>query len=145
VFFRYDKNSLPPVLMLFSSFSSRSASTLFFLFRVLVGLLFLQHGLQKLGMLEGSVQVNGFMGFIGICELAGGLAIALGFWTRLAALLGAILMVLAYFKAHAAGGVLPIVNKGEMALLYMATFLPLIAQGAGRLSLEKLLFKRELF
>lgn len=131
--------------MLFSPLTSRGSSALYVLFRLLVGLMFLQHGLQKLGMLDGSFQVNGFMGFIGICELAGGLAIALGFWTRLAAFLGSVLMIAAYFKVHAPGGLLPLVNNGELALLFFAAFLPIIVQGAGRWSLERLLFGREIF
>ncbi|OIO55864.1 hypothetical protein AUJ46_00050 [Candidatus Peregrinibacteria bacterium CG1_02_54_53] len=131
--------------MLFSSLSSKSANTLYVLFRILVGLLFLQHGMQKLGMLDGQFAVNGFMGFIGLCELSGGAALVFGVFTRLVALLGTILLISAYFKAHFSNGMLPIQNRGELALLYVATFAVLFAQGAGRLSLERTLWKRELF
>jgi len=131
--------------MLFSPLSSRGAPALYLLFRVLVGFLFLQHGLQKLGLLEGAFAVNGFMGFLGLCELAGGFALIIGLWTRLVALLGAIELIGAYVTVHMGGGLLPITNKGELALLYVATFAVLFAYGAGRLSLERLLFKREIF
>lgn len=131
--------------MIFSSLSSRGTPALYLLFRVLVGLLFLQHGLQKLGMLSGQFSVSGFMGFVGLCELVGGIALVIGLWTRLVALLGTILLIGAYVTVHAGGGFLPIVNKGELALLYVAAFAVLFAYGAGRLSLERMIFNRELF
>ena len=129
----------------FSSFSSRHAGLFYFLFRILVGFLFLQHGAQKLGILQGDFAVQGFMGFIGVCELAGGVAILLGVLTRLAAALGTILLIGAYTTAHMGNGLLPIVNKGELALLYIAAFLILFVYGAGILSLEKSVMKKELF
>ncbi|MFH1443767.1 MAG: DoxX family protein [Candidatus Peregrinibacteria bacterium] len=131
--------------MFFSSISLRSANVLYVLFRILVGLLFLQHGLQKLGLLEGQFAVNGFTGFVGLCELAGGIALVFGVFTRLVALLGAILMLGAYVTVHMDNGLLPLQNRGELALLYVAAFAVLFAQGAGRLSLERTLWKRELF
>ncbi|ALM10464.1 MAG TPA: DoxX family protein [Candidatus Peribacter riflensis] len=131
--------------MLFSPLALRGANVLYLLFRILVGFLFLQHGLQKLGLLEGQFAINGFMGFVGMCELAGGIALVAGFWTRLVAVLGTILLIGAYVTAHAGNGVLPIQNRGELALLYIAAFLVLFIYGAGRLSAEKFFFKRELF
>lgn len=138
-------SSLSSPLMLFSPFSSRSTSTLYVVFRILVGFLFLQHGLQKLGLLDGHLTVQGFMGFVGLCELCGGIAIVMGFWTRLVALLGTILLIGAYVTVHASNGLLPLQNKGELALLFVAAFFVLFAQGAGRFSLERQLFRRELF
>ncbi|MFH0851381.1 MAG: DoxX family protein [Candidatus Peregrinibacteria bacterium] len=125
--------------------SSKSASTLYLLFRVLVGLLFLQHGLQKLGLLEDQFAVNGFMRFVGLCEPGDGVALVFGVFTRLVALLGTILLIGAYITTHAGNGVLPIQNRGELALLYVAAFAVLFAQGAGRLSLERTFWKREFF
>lgn len=118
----------------------------YLIFRILVGVLFLQHGLQKVGLLDGTFAVEGFLGFIGLCELAGGAAILLGFWTRLAALLGAILLIGAYATKHMGNGLLPIENRGELALLYVACFLILIVHGAGKVAvLEKALTKKEMF
>ncbi len=130
---------------LFSRIAARNADGLYVFFRVLVGLLFLQHGLQKLGMLEGTFTVQGFMGFIGLCELSGGFALVIGLWTRLVALLGTILLVGAYVTVHAGQGFLPIVNKGELALLYTAAFAVLFARGAGRWSIEKAMMRKEVF
>lgn len=135
----------PLVLMLFSSVTSRGSDALYVVFRVLVGLLFLQHGLDKLGLLDGQFAVNGFMGFVGLCELLGGIAIVAGVWTRLVALLGTILLIGAYTTAHMDRALLPIQNRGELALLYVAAFVALFAYGAGKCSLEKRMLKRELF
>ncbi|OGJ81940.1 hypothetical protein A3J91_05495 [Candidatus Peribacteria bacterium RIFOXYC2_FULL_58_10] len=131
--------------MLFSRLSSKSANTLYFLFRVLVGFLFLQHGLQKLGLLDGQFAVQGFMGFVGVCELLGGIALVAGLWTRLVAVLGSILLIGAYATAHMGNGLLPIQNRGELALLYVACFAILFVYGARSASIEWRIFKRELF
>ncbi|MDD5026028.1 MAG: DoxX family protein [Candidatus Peribacteraceae bacterium] len=131
--------------MLFSTLSSKSANMFYLLFRVLVGLLFLQHGLQKLGLLDGQFSVQGFMGFVGICELLGGIALVAGFWTRLVAVLGSILLIGAYVTAHMGNGLLPIQNRGELALLYVACFAILFVYGARSASIEWWIFKRELF
>jgi len=130
---------------LFGKIAQRHAEFLYFFFRVLTGFLFLGHGLQKLGLLEGTFAVQGFIGFIGICELAGGIALMIGLWTRLVALLGTMLLIGAYATVHAGQGFLPIANKGELALLYIAAFAVLFAHGAGRWSLERWLFKKESF
>jgi len=122
----------------------------YFVFRVFVGLLFLQHGLQKLfGMFGGlggnSAEIFSMMGLAGLIELLGGLAIALGLFARLGALFAAIEMPIAYFMAHAPNGIIPLVNKGELALLYFAAFLVIMAFGARKFSLEKALMKKEVF
>ena len=130
------------------SFFENNHKYFHFVFRVLVGFLFLFHGSQKLFGWPGDrdpVVVLSLMGFVGIVEFVGGLAIMLGFFTRLAAAGAAVVMVSAYFKSHAAQGVLPIVNRGELALLYFATFTMLIGSGATIWSLERALFGKELF
>tara|TARA_Y100000310_G_scaffold217822_1_gene218916 strand:+ start:9682 stop:10080 length:399 start_codon:yes stop_codon:yes gene_type:complete len=116
-------------------------------FRVLVGLMFLQHGLQKIfGMFGGnSVELFSLMGLAGLIELLGGAAIALGLFTRFASFIAGLEMLIAYSMAHASNSLIPIVNKGELALLYFAAFLALTAFGAGKFSLEKALFKKEFF
>ena len=122
----------------------------YFVFRVLVGLLFLQHGLQKLfGMFGGvggnTVPLMSLFGAAGLIELIAGAAIALGLFTRLAAFIAGIQMLVAYFMVHASGSLIPLVNQGELALLYFAAFLILTAYGAGKWSLEKVLMKKEAF
>jgi len=89
--------------------------------------------------------VMSMFGVAGVIEFFGGLAIALGLFTRLAALVSAIEMLAAYFIAHVPNGLVPILNQGELALLYFASFLILMVYGARKLSLEKALLKKEMF
>lgn len=126
---------------------------LYFTFRVLVGLLFVQHGAQKLFgafgstsyLFGGGADLISLMTLAGFIEFFGGLAIVFGLFTRLAALLSGFVVLIGYFMAHAPQGVFPIVNKGELALLYFAVFLVLLAYGSGKWSLEKTLLKKEIF
>ena len=122
----------------------------YFIFRVFVGLLFVQHGGQKLfgwfGGLGGQpAELFSLMGLAGTIEFFGGLAVALGLFTRFAAFWSTILMVFAYFMAHVPQGLVPFLNKGELALMYFAAFLVITAYGAGKWSLEKAIFKKEFF
>ena len=92
------------------------------IFRIIVGLMFVQHGAQKLlGWFgaQGAVQLLSLMGFAGMIELIGGLAIALGFFSRLASVGGTAIMVGALATVHFPMGLVPIVNKGELALLFL--------------------------
>lgn len=123
----------------------------YFVFRVLVGLLFMQHGAQKLFGLFGGVDGSGgtaplvsMYGLAGVIEFFGGLLIALGVLTRLVALIAAADMVAAQFIAHIPEGLIPIQNGGELSLLYIAAFLILIVYGSRRYSIEQLVFDREL-
>src|SRR3989338_6800056 len=96
------------------------------LFRIVAGLMFAQHGAQKLlGWFGGNAVSSLFslMGVVGMIELVGGLAIALGFFTRLASVGGIAVMIGALAKVHFPQGLIPIVNKGELALLFFACFL----------------------
>jgi putative oxidoreductase len=109
--------------------------------RIVVGLLFTSHGLQKtLGLLGGKpVPPMSLLGLAGIIELVGGLMILLGLLTRPAAFLCCGHMAVAYFKQHAPQGFWPIVNRGELAVLYCFLFLYLIFSGPGAWSLDRLL------
>ncbi len=122
----------------------------YFVFRVFVGLLFLQHGLQKLfgafGGLGGNpAELFSLMGLAGIIETLGGLGIALGLFTRLVAFVAGIEMLVAYFMAHTPNGPVPLLNLGELPLLYFASFLVIMVYGAGKWSIEKALMKKEVF
>jgi putative oxidoreductase len=113
------------------------------LLRIGAGLLFMEHGLQKLfGMFGGmgapgaTVPLASQMGLAGVIETFGGLLLALGLFTRPVALLMAMEMLVAFFQAHFPKGGSPLENRGELALLYMLVFLFFAANGAGPASLD---------
>jgi len=130
---------------LFSKVAQKHQQCLYLVFRILVGLLFLEHGAQKLGLFDGIFSAQGLMGLIGVCELVGGIAIVLGILCRLVAVLGTVELIGAYVTVHMGMGMLPIMNKGELALLYIACFAILFTYGAGKWSLEKEVLEKELF
>jgi putative oxidoreductase len=108
--------------------------------RIVIGFLFLQHGLQKLfGVLTDRPAQELFskMGFAGVLELLGGALIMVGFLTRPVAFVLCGLMAVAYFQAHQPGGWLPIQNEGELAVLYCFVFLYFSASGSGPLSIDR--------
>ena len=108
------------------------------LLRIVAGLLFLCHGAQKLlGFPGGKAAVTApLMQAAGAIELIGGALIAVGFLAGYAAFLASGEMAVAYFTVHAPGGFFPIVNRGELAVLYCFVFLYIAARGSGPLSVE---------
>ncbi|PIN89071.1 DoxX family protein [Candidatus Pacearchaeota archaeon CG10_big_fil_rev_8_21_14_0_10_32_14] len=127
--------------------------TLYPIFRILVGLGFLLHGGMKLfGWFsdKGPVQLMSLFGLAGVIELVAGLFILLGFFSCIAAFFGAIDMIGAWVVSHTGimNGALkinPLTNGGELAMLYLAAFLVIIAKGSGKLSLERAIFGKEFF
>jgi putative oxidoreductase len=119
----------------------RYSDVLYALMRVVVGLLFASHGAQKLfGVLGGQSQLsNPLMLAAGIIEFGGGLLVAVGLWASYAAFLASGQMAVAYFMAHAPAGFWPILNKGELAVLYCFVFLFIASRGSGRWSVDGLL------
>jgi len=123
--------------------SSRpSAAIAYSLLRVVAGLMFSFHGMQKLfGVLSQFKALAGTQLWFGaIIELVCGLAIAAGVLTRPAALLASGTMAVAYVQFHwklALGAkFFPTVNQGELALLYAFVFLYIAMSGAGRWSVD---------
>jgi putative oxidoreductase len=112
----------------------------FFFSRLVFGLLFSCHGSQKLlGILGPQANLHDpWMLTAGIFELAGGLAIAMGFLTRPIAFLLCGEMAVAYFKFHFPKDFWPILNQGELAVLYCFFFLYLSVRGAGTISIDGL-------
>lgn len=112
--------------------------------RMGAGLLFMQHGLQKLfGLFGGfggtpgaTAPLDSLMGVAGILELVGGALLVAGLFVRPVALILAAEMVVAYFQAHLPQGGMPIQNGGELALLYALVFAFLAARGAGPVSAD---------
>ena len=107
-----------PFLNLFSDL-------LYSLMRLIAGFLFACHGAQKLfGVLGGPQMLhNPMMLAAGIIEFIGGVLIALGVFTTFAAFIASGEMAFAYFMGHAPHGFWPIVNHGELAVLYCFAFL----------------------
>jgi putative oxidoreductase len=111
------------------------------LLRIMAGLLFLAHGLQKYFGFPvpgpmGFAAPFTLMGVAGALELVGGGLIVIGLFTRTAAFLLCGMMAVAYFMVHAPRGFFPIVNQGEPAILYCFIFLLLAAVGPGAWSLD---------
>jgi putative oxidoreductase len=110
------------------------------LLRFFAGVLFACHGVQKVfGLLGAQRQAQDAQGLIaGAIELVAGALIALGLFASPAAFLASGEMAVAYFMVHAGRGFWPIVNKGELAVLYCFLFLYIAARGSGALSLDAL-------
>ena len=123
------------------NFLGRYADTVYCIMRLVVGLTFACHGGQKiLGFPPGGHGgAEGLMLLGGWIELAGGFMIALGLLTRVAAFLASGMMAVAYFMVHAKGDFFPIVNKGELAVVYCFVFLFIFFYGGGRLSIDALI------
>jgi putative oxidoreductase len=122
----------------------RHAERLYALLRIVAGLLFACHGAQKLfGALGGQAMTsNPMMLVAGIIEFGGGLLIALGLFASWAAFLASGQMAVAYFMVHAKGGFWPIINKGELAVVYCFLFLYIAARGSGPYSVDAAMRKR---
>ncbi len=113
--------------------------------RIVAGFMFSAHGFQKiLGLFGGHVAPHFTLAwFAGILELIGGPLILAGLFTRPVAFLLSGEMAVGYFKAHAPAGFLPIVNHGELAVLYCFVFLYFMSSGAGAWSLDALIRKKK--
>ncbi len=119
----------------------RYSPYLYALLRIVAGLLFMQHGVQKLfGELgaEAPVALMSQMGLAGVIELVGGALIAIGLFTSPVAFIASGEMAVASFQAHAPRGFWPIMNGGELAVLYCFVFLYFAAVGSGRWSVDSL-------
>jgi putative oxidoreductase len=117
------------------------------LLRIVTGLLFLQHGMAKLFQFPhvtafdnlGLASLPGVGGFV---ELICGALVTVGLFTPIAALLASGEMAIAYFVAHAPRNFFPIVNGGNLAILYCFVFFYLIFAGAGPWSVDALMGKK---
>jgi putative oxidoreductase len=116
--------------------------------RIVTAFLFIVHGTQKLFSFPAPLQVPGqpaapfslfsIIGISGVLEFAGGLLLLMGLFTRPVAFILSGMMAVAYFMGHAPNGFWPLLNGGELAVLYCFIFLYLAAAGGGPWSLDNL-------
>src|SRR6201981_2584259 len=112
--------------------------------RIMVGLLYMEHGLAKIVDFPHQpnhapyalVTLN--PGLQGLLELVGGLLLALGLFTRGVAFVLAGNMAVAYFMVHAPRSFFPLLNGGELAIVYCFVFLYFWVAGGGEWSLDRL-------
>ena len=121
------------------SFLRGYESQTYALLRIVSGFLFLWHGVQKMFGFPGEMPA-GVPSFIiwvaGPIELLGGALIMIGLLTRWAAFLASGLMAFAYWMAHGPKHPLPLVNGGELAVLYCFVFLFIASRGSGIWSVD---------
>lgn len=116
--------------------------------RFVAGFLFMAHGAQKLfdfpaPSSHGAPQLFSLVGLAGVLEFFGGGLVLVGLFTRPVSFLLCGFMAVAYFMAHAPQGFWPLLNQGEMAVLYCFVFLYLWFAGGGDWSLDRLLRKKQ--
>lgn len=130
-------------------FWTKASPHLLSLLRIVAALLFMQHGAQKLfGVPGGPFQLIPFgnlftvvPGLAGILEFGGGFLLLIGLFSRPIAFILSGEMAFAYFMAHAPGSFWPVINHGDLAVLFCFTFLYLSAAGPGPWSVDRLFRK----
>jgi len=119
-------------------FLSKYENQIYAVFRIVAGFLFLCHGSQKiLGYPPIGVHLPWqILVFGGGVELLGGVLIMIGLGTRWAAFISSGEMAYAYWSAHGTNALLPLVNMGELAVIYCFLFLYIAAKGSGIFSVD---------
>jgi putative oxidoreductase len=113
--------------------------------RIVTGFLLIPHGTAKLfgtphqAMFDG-LQLVSLVGLAGVLEVLGGALFLIGLFTRPVAFILCGFMAVAYFMAHGSQGnvLLPMLNQGELAVLYCFVFLYFVFSGAGAWSVDAL-------
>lgn len=114
-------------------FLGKYSPYLYAILRIIAGLMFAMHGTQKLfnwPVAGPGAPLASRIGIAGIIEFVCGLLIAIGLLTGFAAFVASGEMAFAYFLAHAGRGLYPLVNQGELAVLYCFLFLYIASRGA---------------
>src|SRR5215471_17227669 len=112
--------------------------------RIIVGLLYMEHGLAKILDFPHQPTHAPYAlftlnpGLQGLLELVGGLLLALGLFTRAIGFILAGNMAVAYFMVHGPRGFFPLLNGGELAIVYCFVFLYFWLAGGGEWSLDRL-------
>ena len=115
------------------------------LLRIVTAYLFMAHGTAKLFGIPhikmfDDLQLVSLVGLAGVLEVFGGALLLIGLFTRPVAFVLSGFMAVAYFMAHASQGhvLLPILNQGELAVLYSFVFLYFVFSGAGAWSVDSI-------
>jgi len=122
-------------------FLSNYSSQIYAAMRIVVGFLFLWHGTQKLFGFPSAIpgEIPAFITYAaGPIELIAGALVMIGFFTQWAAFIASGEMAVAYWMVHGTQALLPIQNKGELAVLYCFVFLFISAHGSGIWSIDAL-------
>jgi len=123
---------------------NRFADPFYCVMRLVVGLMFACHGLDKIfGTFSPKAEaLPPLMMAGGWLEIVCGFLVAFGLLTRVAACVASGEMAVAFFMMHAPRGLIPYVNKGELAVVYCFVFFYIFLRGSGRFSLDAMLFKK---
>jgi putative oxidoreductase len=123
------------------NFLTPYSGVLLSILRIITGLLLLAHGTTKyLNLPEGPMNNASPLtlgGFAGVLELIGGVLLVIGLFTRPTAFILSGMCAVAYFIAHAPRGFYPILNGGELAIIFCFVLLYIAAVGGGPLSLDR--------
>jgi putative oxidoreductase len=127
--------------MNFDALGAAWAPRLLSILRIISGLLLLEHGTGKLlkfptGAVPPNFDLMTMPGYAGFVEFACGILLVVGLFSRPAAFLASGMTAVAYFTVHAPQGFFPILNRGELAIVYCFLFLYLAAAGPGPWSID---------
>ena len=111
--------------------------------RLVVGLMFACHGLDKIfGTFTPKTEALPTLMLVGgWVEIVCGFLVAFGLLTRIAAFVASGEMAVAFFMMHAKTGLIPYVNKGELAVVYCFIFFYIFLRGSGSWSIDALIGK----
>ena len=126
------------------NFLSDYKDQLYALMRIVIGVLFISHGIQKISAFANGMMSlsNIWMTLAAIIETFGGLMIILGWKIKWVTFITSGEMAVAYFKQHAFRSFWPIDNGGEKAVFYCFVFLFIASYGAGIWSLDNKLKRK---
>ena len=116
--------------------------------RIVSALLFVQHGTQKVLNFPPAAEPQPFElmtlapGLAGVLELGGGLLLLFGLFTRPVAFVLSGMMAVAYWMVHGPGSLYPILNGGDLAILFCFVFLYFVCAGAGPWSIDAMMRRR---
>ena len=125
--------------------TARYAPYVLSIVRIVVALLFFEHGLAKIfGFPQGPALPLDFSlhWFSGVIEFAGGALLTIGLFSRFAAFIVSGEMAFAYFMSHAPHSFFPLLNRGDGAVLYCFIFLYLAFAGPGPWSVDALIRRK---